>query len=112
MRIWDLDTKKLCDKHLLGEHRELHAIWNILTLEKTGYASHPETKRWKGKLKALYRRHQEQVCEINRRGWNHNSSLDEKLATGDRIQKNFIDYPEEQIKILKQKRCSCFSARV
>lgn len=27
MRIWDLSPKRLCRNHLLGEHRELHAIW-------------------------------------------------------------------------------------
>jgi hypothetical protein len=26
VRIWDLDAAELCDQHLLGEHRELHAI--------------------------------------------------------------------------------------
>ena len=30
MRIWDISPNKLCDKHLLGEHRELHAIWVII----------------------------------------------------------------------------------
>ena len=29
MRVWDISTEKLCKNHLLGEHRELHAIWNI-----------------------------------------------------------------------------------
>ena len=35
MRIWDIPTKKLCDQHLLGEHRELHAKWSIIkTIKK------------------------------------------------------------------------------
>jgi hypothetical protein len=25
MRIWDIEPRKLCRNHLLGEHRELHA---------------------------------------------------------------------------------------
>jgi Pyrimidine dimer DNA glycosylase len=54
VRIWDLDTTVLCDQHLLGEHRELHAIWSILTTGKRGYAHHPETLRWRGRLAALY----------------------------------------------------------
>ncbi len=33
MRIWDIPPKLLCRNHLLGEHRELHAIWSILTQE-------------------------------------------------------------------------------
>jgi len=28
MRIWDIPPKRLCRSHLLGEHRELHAIWS------------------------------------------------------------------------------------
>jgi hypothetical protein len=36
VRIWDLDPASLCDRHLLGEHRELHAIWSILTTGKRG----------------------------------------------------------------------------
>jgi len=31
MRIWDIPANKLCTKHLLGEHSELHGLWNILT---------------------------------------------------------------------------------
>jgi len=31
MRIWDVHVKHLRRKHLLGEHRELHDLWNILT---------------------------------------------------------------------------------
>ena len=61
MRIWDIPVEKLCRNHLLGEHRELHAIWSILINNKKGYAHHPETVRWKGKQKALYLRHEQLV---------------------------------------------------
>ncbi|HEX6642404.1 MAG TPA: pyrimidine dimer DNA glycosylase/endonuclease V, partial [Thermoanaerobaculia bacterium] len=37
MRIWDVDPAELCRAHLLGEHRELHAIWTILTQDRRGY---------------------------------------------------------------------------
>jgi len=50
MRIWDIAPEKLCRNHLLGEHRELHAVWAILTKDKKGYSRHPEVLRWKGKL--------------------------------------------------------------
>lgn len=82
MRIWDIEPKYLCRTHLLGEHRELHAIWTILTKGKSGYRHHPETRRWQGKLKALYARHQSLVKELARRGYNHFSPLDKKLARG------------------------------
>ncbi|MFA7253303.1 MAG: pyrimidine dimer DNA glycosylase/endonuclease V [Patescibacteria group bacterium] len=111
MRVWDLDVKNLCDNHLLGEHRELHAIWNILTLGKRGYVNHPETKRWIGKLRALYCRHEDEVREIERRGWHHHSDLDEKLASGNAIQDVFIDSIEKQKELLKNKPCICYKSK-
>ena len=107
MRIWDLPVNILCDKHLLGEHRELHAIWNIITKDKKGYSKHPETKRWVGKLKALYIRHEEQVIEMNKRGFSHNSPLDTIFNTGSDNQDILIDTIEKQYEILKNKKCNC-----
>ena len=107
MRIWDISTEKLCKNHLLGEHRELHAIWNICTQNKKGYSNHPETIRWKGKLKALYNRHEKQTEEIKKRGYNHNSPLGKNLAVGKDIQTDFVDTLDEQKNLLKQKNCDC-----
>ncbi|MDD5634652.1 MAG: pyrimidine dimer DNA glycosylase/endonuclease V [Candidatus Omnitrophica bacterium] len=107
MRIWDLDPKKLCRNHLLAEHRELHAIWNILTKKKKGYYHHPETLRWAGKLKALYLRHEKQVEEMATRGYKHKSPLPIALAKGKREQEVFVDPIMTQIRILKNKKCKC-----
>lgn len=113
MRIWDIDPKYLCQKHLLAEHRELHGLWNILTKHKCkgGYSCHPETLRWKGKLKALYLRHELLVKEFKKRGYSHNSLLDIKLAKGGICQRTLINTIKEQKKILKQKPCQCFKKR-
>jgi len=107
MRIWDISTQNLCRNHLLGEHRELHAIWIIITEKKKGYSNHPETKRWKGKLGALYRRHAALVKEMDKRGFSHQSPLDQRKATGKLKQDIFVDLPSKQIHILKQKACDC-----
>ncbi len=107
MRIWDVPPDKLCRNHLLGEHNELHAIWNILTQGKTGYSNHPETKRWKGKLKALFRVHEEIVKEMIARGYRHQSPLDRTLATGSPIQNSFTDPIARQVEILREKGCDC-----
>ena len=107
MRIWDITPSKLCRNHLLGEHRELHAMWTIITENKKGYSLHPETIRWKGKLKAMYLRHEELVAEMIMRGYNHHSPLDKTKATGNSKQKIFVDKPERQAQILRQKGCSC-----
>lgn len=107
MRIWDITPKNLCRNHLLGEHRELHAIWVIITENKKGYSNHPETLRWIGKLHALYQRHTELVKEMECRGYIHKSPLDKKKATGKSKQNFFVDLPSKQIQILKQKGCNC-----
>jgi len=107
MRIWDIPPKKLCKNHLLGEHRELHAMWTVITENKKGYSMHPETLRWKGKLKAMYSRHEELVKEMSSRGYSHKSPLDKRKATGRSIQNDFVDIPSRQIQILKNKGCTC-----
>ncbi|UCG78463.1 MAG: pyrimidine dimer DNA glycosylase [Nitrospirota bacterium] len=107
MRIWDIKPECLCREHLLGEHRELHAIWNILTKGKKGYSRHPETLRWAGKLKALYAVHDDIVAEMKERGYRHNSPLDKREATGQSKQTDYVDTPDRQIQILRSKNCSC-----
>jgi hypothetical protein len=107
MRIWDISPGNLCRKHLLGEHAELHAVWSILTQGKKGFSRHPETLRWKGKLKALYLRHSLLVEEMERRGFNHQSFLHQKLATGKETQDVFVDLPKRQIELLREKNCNC-----
>jgi hypothetical protein len=109
VRIWDVPVERLCRNHLLGEHRELHAVWNIITLGRSGYAAHPETKRWVGKLGALYVRHEQQVREIQRRGWKHNSPLDGSLATGSTRQDVFVTPVGQQRRILMERGCGCFT---
>ena len=107
MRVWDIEPQKLCRNHLLGEHREIHAMWSVITENKKGYSLHPETIRWKGKLKALYNRHEELVKEMTDRGYNHRSPLDPRKATGKSKQEVFVDTIPAQIRILKSKKCTC-----
>ncbi|MBM3903606.1 MAG: pyrimidine dimer DNA glycosylase [Thaumarchaeota archaeon] len=58
-------------------------------------------------LRALYCRHDLLVDEMIRRGYNHNSILDKRLASGATIQNDFVNSYQEQIKILRQKNCAC-----
>lgn len=110
MRIWDISPNTLCRQHLLGEHRELHAMWTIITENKKGYSFHPETIRWKGKLKALYIRHDLLAHEIESRGYTHKSPLNKRKAIGKSTQDDFVNTISEQIQILKQKKCDCISS--
>ena len=107
MRIWDIAPHKLCRQHLLGEHRELHAIWSILTRNKKGYCRHPETLRWKGRLKALYLRHQRLAAQMRKRGYRHLSPLDRRLASGPARQNKYLHSYKAQARILKSKKCAC-----
>lgn len=107
MRIWDVPPGRLCRNHLLGEHAELHAVWSVLTQGKSGYANHPETQRWKGKLKALYSRHEQLVAEMEYRGYKHKSPLGAELAVGDESQDEYVDPPDEQMRMLAEKGCGC-----
>lgn len=107
MRIWDVDPALLCRSHLLGEHRELHGLWNILVHDKRGYSQHPETRRWLGKQRALYNRHEALVAEMLRRGYRHASPLDPALAIGSDRQDSYVDTPDAQLEILRNKPCAC-----
>ena len=110
MRIWDIHPRHLCRKNLLGEHRELHGLWNILTKHKGqgGYSHHPETKRWVGALKALYARHGSIVTEMSKRGYIHSSPLDKRLAKGKLAPLRYISSKREQVELLRNKSCDCF----
>ena len=107
MRVWDISQKLLCDRHLLGEHNEIHTIWSVITNNLKGYSSHPETKRWRGSLKALYLRHEATALEMERRGFNHQSPLDKRRATGKDSQDELIDTIEAQEKLLSEKDPDC-----
>jgi len=105
MRVWDLPPRILCREHLLGEHRELHAVYSIILNSKKGYSHHPETIRWVGKLPALKIRHEQIVKEMERRGYKHHSPLIDAL--GESVQNKFVNTIEEQKQILKNKHCEC-----
>jgi hypothetical protein len=107
VRIWDVPPSILCRQHLLGEHRELHGLWRILTEDRRGYANHPETRRWRGKLAALYQRHEALAAEMARRGYRHATPLDGNQASGAATQNDFLDSLDAQFAILRAKGCGC-----
>ena len=76
MRSWHPIPPLCLDrKRLLGEHNEVHCMWNVITQNKKGYRNHPETQRWIGHLAALAQRHDLLVAEMALRGYNHKSPL-------------------------------------
>jgi len=75
VRIWCVPVSELDRQHLLGEHAELHCIVGALLCHYKAYRNHPETLRFKNRLEELYFRHQDQVAEMQKRGYQHNSPL-------------------------------------
>ena len=73
MRMWMVNPKIMCRKHLLGEHVELHML--VGTLKKgisiqgylDGNPMEPES---------IQSRHTELVAETESRGYNHKSQLE------------------------------------
>ncbi len=103
MRVWDIHPGYLSRQNLFGQHAEIHALANIIGGEKKGYAAHPETRRWKGKLNCLKRRHDLNVLEIKLRSYNHASPLAACRDNDPAPALVYVDTPVEQINILKQK---------
>ncbi len=72
MRMWMLPPRKLCRRHLLGEHVEIHMAVASLRLGKSldGFIA-------KGllELSSLRKRHDELAEEMVRRGYRHASPL-------------------------------------
>ena len=81
-------------------------MWTVITENRTGYANHPETRRWRGKLAALHERHEQTADEMTRRGYNHRSALVGD-PTGDAKQTAFVDAIERQRELLRAKGCAC-----
>lgn len=74
MRMWMVDPKIMCRKHLLGEHVETHMF----------YGSVEKGKKIDGFLKnnlfeplSLYYRHKQLEEEMIRRGYNHQSPMED-----------------------------------
>lgn len=72
MRMWMVDPEIMCNRHLLGEHNEIHMLIGSLykKIKIDGFIKNnliePES---------IIKRHQELVNEIERRGYNHNSLI-------------------------------------
>lgn len=74
MRMWNVDTRILCRKHLLGEHLEHHMFIGTVKAKKNlnGYVKNNLVEP-----KKFQERHNEIVQEMLSRGYNHNSELEE-----------------------------------
>jgi hypothetical protein len=111
VRVWDVSPGYLDRVRLLGEHRELHGIHVILSEGKSGYASHPETKRWAGCLDALACRHGLLAAEMRLRGYADRTPL--PVAPGRcRWPRTFVTDPIEQFALLRLKYSAASQGRI
>lgn len=72
MRMWLINPKQMCRKHLLGEHVEMHMFKGTIEGGKSinGYLKNGLVDL--GKIK---KRHDELVIEMKKRGYKHNSPM-------------------------------------
>ena len=99
MRMWMIDPKMLCRKHLLGEHNEIHK-------HRHNFVKHHSIEGRRGQIEPLkmQKRHNELVIEMINRGYNHKSPY----IQPDLSYYNLDDFVVDEKKSLKDlsERCS------
>ncbi len=108
MRVWDIHPGYLSRQSLLGQHAEIHALSSVIADGKKGYAMHPETLRWKGRLGKLKRSHDLTILEMQLRAFNHFSPLSACTKTDwedcpTLCEPVYVDHPVKQVAILSEK---------
>jgi hypothetical protein len=76
MRMWMIEPRKMCRSHLLGEHRELHAIYGLIIHGSNldGYIEQNLIE-----INSLEQRHNEIALEMKRRHYLHTTPLTSKF---------------------------------
>ncbi len=74
MRMWMVNPRRMCRKHLLGEHVECHMFLASLLRGRdvSGHYELGQLETWNIKL-----RHDALAAEITRRGYRHQSPMSE-----------------------------------
>ena len=105
MRMWMVEPNIMCRKHLLGEHGELHKfLHNWQKKHKidgriSGNAIEPLTYKL---------RHDKLAQEMSKRGFNHNSPLEQPdFSYLPEEQRNFKVDKEASLKLLLDRCCEC-----
>lgn len=78
MRLWMVDPKIMCKRHLLGEHVESHMFLGHMKKEKSiaGFIKHNCYDS------RLFKRHEQLKKEMLSRGYRHDSEMDEQEVFG------------------------------
>ena len=70
--MWNVDPKMMCNRHLLGEHCEMHMAVGAINAGKS-VAGH--VKAGQLDVSLIRKRHMDLAMEMRRRGMNHHSPL-------------------------------------
>ena len=89
MRQWMVDPKKMCRKHLLGEHVEHHMFVGTLIKKKSikGYIENDLLEPL-----SLQQRHDQIVEEMVKRGYNHNTPLNFDISLLEYLSDEYINH--------------------
>jgi Pyrimidine dimer DNA glycosylase len=82
MRMWMVDPRLMCRKHLLGEHVELHMLVGSL---RKGVSLDGFFENKLIELHSIERRHAQLVREMERRGFRHASPIVVKSKRAGRV---------------------------
>jgi len=94
MRMWLVNPKMMCRKHLLGEHVELHMFVGTINKNKNlnGYIKNNLLE-----YSNIYQRHNKLVAEMKNRQYNHKSELPEIIGNVDEYVKNYKINKEQSL---------------
>jgi hypothetical protein len=110
VRVWDVSPGYLSRQRLLGEHRELHGLYNVLIHGTRGYARHPETLRWVGAVPGLVARHAQLAAEMRLRGYTDRTPLARRGRV--RWPGTFVTEPTAQFALLRAKYAGTSAGRI
>jgi len=92
MRMWNIDPRKMCNQHLLGEHFEIHKMIGNLRHSRTWAES--LTKKGFLEPQNALTRHNKLVREMLKRKIKHKSPLNVKK----------VDLPQGKVDVKKSKK--------
>lgn len=101
MRMWNVEPRKMCRQHLLGEHFEIHKL--IGNLKHSGRWANSLTVKGFLEPQNALKRHTKLVREMDRRGFNHKSPLN---TDGVKLLQGEVDV-SKSIRDLKKKCEEC-----
>lgn len=74
MRMWGVDPKLMCQKHLCGEHVEMHMLQGTI---RKGVSIRGYVDGGLVETSSIVKRHNSLAGEMLRRGYNHRSPMPE-----------------------------------